>query len=359
MAPRAGVGASSRPAAAARGRRAPTAPAPGACPGRRGGSGGGPDDTGRSAGAVALDLAEHPHRGPGAYGPGAAGPPSHRGAAGRRRGLARAGHAHDRRGGGASRSGCPMALSQPRGDRVAACGATGPCRGGDTAGTRGPVGPEGADRPTAGTAGTRTDARLSGHAARPAVSLGGVRCPAPSGRGQWGERSRPRPRGGGIPPTLVGAPGHGGVSAGPRGPHHGRWRGEPGPAPALGAGRTPTARRGARERALRPALASGDQAVDAERTSEVLSSDRAGAGAAGAPARGGRQGPGSSHDHHGSHHPSRVGEARLAHRYAGPSCGPAAPASLARAVAWQGGALCHHTAPAESVANGQLFIYGS
>ena len=195
MAPRAGVGASSRPAAAARGRRAPTAPAPGACPGRRGGSGGGPDDTGRSAGAVALDLAEHPHRGPGAYGPGAAGPPSHRGAAVRRRGLARAGHAHDRRGGGASRSGCPMALSQPRGDRVAACGATGPCRGGDKAGTRGPVGPEGAGRPTAGTAGTRTDARLSGHAARPAVSLGGVRCPAPSGRGQWGERSRPRPRG--------------------------------------------------------------------------------------------------------------------------------------------------------------------
>src|SRR6266852_2037565 len=32
---------------------------------------------------------------------------------------------------------------------------------------------------------------------------------------------------GGMHPTLVVAYGEGGVSAGPRVPHHGRWRGEP------------------------------------------------------------------------------------------------------------------------------------
>ena len=84
-------GEACRPADAARGRRAPTAPAPGPCPGLRVGSVGGSNDTGRADVAVALALSEYPHLGPSAYGPGASGQPDHRGAVVGRRGRSRTG----------------------------------------------------------------------------------------------------------------------------------------------------------------------------------------------------------------------------------------------------------------------------
>ena len=79
--------------------------------------------------------------------------------------------------------------------------------------------------PATRAARTRPDARCSGQAPGEAWSLWGVRSHAHWWLGECGDRSRHGPRCGCLPPALVGADGQGGVSAGPRPPHHGRWGG--------------------------------------------------------------------------------------------------------------------------------------